>query len=43
MVKICPKCRSPRIKYALWWTTAQIYECEDCGYRGSLIIEEEKT
>ncbi len=32
----CPNCGSKRLVYLPW--LGQIYECKDCGYRGSLVI-----
>ena len=40
-VNKCPKCGSTNIK----WVVPQlgpIWECFDCGYRGSVIEEDEK-
>lgn len=36
----CPKCGSARITYFLGSCAGQIYECRDCGYRGSFVIED---
>ena len=40
-MKICPKCRSPKIKdvnkISGW--TPPIYRCENCGYQGPMILE----
>jgi len=38
---ICPKCKSDRVSL---WMGAKLgiqYFCKKCGYRGSLIVEEE--
>ncbi|MFQ6051194.1 MAG: hypothetical protein ACE5K4_05830 [Candidatus Hydrothermarchaeota archaeon] len=35
----CIKCGSGRLIFGVLGTTAQIYECKDCGYRGPIIIE----
>lgn len=42
-VRFCPKCGSTNVYWAsglpqLW----SVWECRDCGYRGSLIIEDGK-
>jgi len=42
-VRYCPRCGSSRLKWAsglpqLW----SVYDCQGCGYRGSLIIEDGK-
>jgi len=42
-IKFCPKCGSTNVYWAsglpqLW----SVWECRDCGYRGSLIIEDGK-
>jgi predicted RNA-binding Zn-ribbon protein involved in translation (DUF1610 family) len=42
-VKFCPKCGSTNVFWAsglpqLW----SIWECRNCGYRGSLILEDGK-
>ncbi|MHA1687916.1 MAG: TFIIB-type zinc ribbon-containing protein [Promethearchaeota archaeon] len=41
-IKICPKCKSPRIKPAMnvsGWLAPDLYECRDCNYVGSLYLE----
>jgi len=40
--KKCPKCGSKNITLWMGSTLGTIYYCEDCKYRGPLIIEEEK-
>ncbi len=37
--KYCPVCGSDKIRWVMpeMWS---IYECEECGYRGALIIED---
>jgi predicted RNA-binding Zn-ribbon protein involved in translation (DUF1610 family) len=42
-VKFCPKCGSPNVFWAsglpqLW----SVWECRNCGYRGTLILEDSK-
>jgi len=42
-VKFCPKCGSTNLQWAsglpqLW----AIWECENCGYRGTFIVEDSK-
>jgi transcription initiation factor TFIIIB Brf1 subunit/transcription initiation factor TFIIB len=39
-IQACPVCHSKRIKLYAGGQTGQ-YECEDCGYVGSLIIEQD--
>ena len=39
----CPECGSPRLFYFLGSYAGQIYQCKDCGYRGPLVIEEERA
>jgi Zn ribbon nucleic-acid-binding protein len=41
LARYCPKCGSTRIKWFLpqIWS---IYNCMECGYRGSLIIDDKK-
>lgn len=51
--KFCPRCRSPKIKVSssfdayprMYGLTPRQYACEDCGYRGSIVLEleEEKS
>jgi DNA-directed RNA polymerase subunit M len=43
-VKFCPKCGSTEVFWAqglpqLW----SIWQCNNCGYRGLVILEDEKT
>jgi len=38
----CPKCGSLKVKPAgslSGWMTPAIYECQECGYVGSIILE----
>lgn len=41
----CPRCASPKIELtsslAVWLTPAEYY-CENCGYRGIIVMELEK-
>lgn len=39
-MKICPKCKSKNIMLNLGGQTGK-YECKNCGYIGSLIIEKD--
>ncbi|MBI2630120.1 hypothetical protein HYW76_03385 [Candidatus Pacearchaeota archaeon] len=39
-MKICPVCKSEKISMLAGGITG-MYECMNCGYRGSLIIEEQ--
>jgi predicted RNA-binding Zn-ribbon protein involved in translation (DUF1610 family) len=42
MAKICPKCKSKDIYLWLGGNLGIIYKCNNCGYRGPVILEEEK-
>ncbi len=35
----CPRCGGGRLKYAVNGSTVNMYECRDCGYTGSFVIE----
>ena len=37
-MKICPMCGSKNLKYMPW--LGEIYECKDCGFRGSFVVED---
>ena len=37
----CPKCGSSNINPEAGFVTGYKYNCKDCGYSGSLIIEED--
>ncbi len=37
--KICPNCGSTNIFLWLGGKLGIIYECKDCGYRGSFVLE----
>lgn len=39
-IQACPVCKSKRIKLGAGSVSGQ-YECEDCGYVGALIIEQD--
>jgi uncharacterized Zn finger protein len=39
-MKFCPICGSREYNYAILGTTAQLYECKECGYRGPIILED---
>ena len=39
---ICPRCKSKRIKHVInkiYGTTPQRYDCANCGYSGSLVLD----
>ena len=40
-ITVCPVCGSPRIKPigVSGWLTPALYECEDCGYVGRIVLE----
>ncbi len=38
-IKVCPVCGSTRIFYYMGEMTGAKYQCNDCGYVGSLILE----
>ncbi|MHA1105119.1 MAG: hypothetical protein ACTSPN_05285 [Promethearchaeota archaeon] len=41
-VRICPKCKQPKLKLALnvsGWLSPDYFECKNCGYLGSLYLE----
>ena len=43
-VKLCPKCRSIKLKPAVnvsGWLAPRMYECWDCNYIGPLYLEME--
>jgi predicted RNA-binding Zn-ribbon protein involved in translation (DUF1610 family) len=39
---ICPQCGSNNVTYYMGLKLGVQYQCKDCGYIGSFIIEEEK-
>jgi len=39
--KICPNCKSSHIGLFIGYHTGN-YQCQDCGYIGPIVIEEEK-
>jgi ssDNA-binding Zn-finger/Zn-ribbon topoisomerase 1 len=44
-IKLCPKCRSPKLKLSSSfdiWLTPEQYVCENCGYKGPIILEVEE-
>jgi hypothetical protein len=41
-VKICPKCREPRLKTMTnvsGWLAPPLFECLNCGYVGPIFLE----
>jgi len=43
-LRLCPVCGSPKIRLSSRfdvWLTPEQYVCEDCGYRGPIVMEVE--
>ncbi len=43
--KFCPVCGSPRLKLgggADFWLTPGKYVCQDCGYKGFIVMEKDE-
>lgn len=41
-VRICPKCKEPKLKPAMnvsGWLAPDLYECRNCDYVGSVYLE----
>ncbi|RJS79638.1 hypothetical protein CW708_01905 [Candidatus Bathyarchaeota archaeon] len=41
----CPRCGSPNIHLSSkfdYWLTPKTYVCEDCGYKGPIVMELEE-
>lgn len=41
-IRICPKCKKPKLKNAVnvsGWLAPNMYECTNCGYLGHFYIE----
>ena len=38
-IKVCPMCGSTQIHYIAGMMTGEKYQCENCGYIGSVILE----
>ncbi len=41
-IRICPKCKEPKLKSALnvsGWLAPNMFECTNCGYLGYFYIE----
>ncbi|MFX1405736.1 MAG: hypothetical protein ACFFC9_12700 [Promethearchaeota archaeon] len=41
-IRICPKCKEPKLKQAFnisGWLAPDMYECTACGYIGHIFIE----
>ncbi|MGQ9624470.1 MAG: hypothetical protein ACUVUF_05550 [Candidatus Bathycorpusculaceae bacterium] len=41
----CPRCGSPRIHLSSsldYWLTPKKYVCDECGYKGQIVMELEK-
>ncbi len=44
-IKLCPKCRSSKLRLSSSfdiWLTPEQYVCENCGYKGPIILEVEE-
>ncbi|MDW7774746.1 MAG: hypothetical protein SCH39_00220 [Methanosarcinales archaeon] len=41
-ILICPNCGSTSITYYMGLKTGLQYQCKDCGYVGTFIIEQDK-
>lgn len=44
--RVCPACGSPRIRLSSRfdaWLMPTVYVCLDCGYKGPIVMELEKT
>ncbi len=42
IIKICPKCKEPKLKNAVnvsGWLAPNLYECTNCKYIGALFVE----
>ncbi len=40
--KYCPKCGNPHIRLSSKfdvWLLPEVYVCEECGYKGSIVLE----
>lgn len=50
VIKLCPKCGSPKISFCsgfdaypqLYGIIPGKYFCEECGYKGPIVLEEKK-
>ena len=41
-IRICPKCKKPKLKSATnvaGWLAAELYQCTECGYIGRFYLE----
>lgn len=41
-IRICPKCKEPKLKNAVnvsGWLAPNMYECTNCGYIGYFYVE----
>ena len=38
-IKICPKCASIHVNWIAGGIAGAIYQCNDCGYTGSFVLE----
>lgn len=44
-LKLCPSCGSPRLRLSSRfdvWLTPEQYICENCGYKGPIVMELEE-
>ena len=45
VLKLCPRCGSPKLRLSSRfdvWLTPEQYVCEDCGYKGPVVMEIEE-
>jgi len=43
--KLCPRCKSARLRFSSRfdvWLFPEQYVCDDCGYRGPVVLELER-
>ncbi|MFB0501118.1 MAG: hypothetical protein ACETVP_01470 [Candidatus Bathyarchaeia archaeon] len=44
-LKLCPRCESPKLRLSSRfdvWLTPEQYICENCGYKGPIVMELEE-
>jgi phage-related protein len=41
--KLCPSCRSPYIGIWLGAEAGVLYRCNECGYQGPIVLEEDSN
>jgi len=45
VLKLCPRCGSPKLRLSSGfdvWLTPEQYICENCGYKGPIVMELEE-